>query len=164
MPKFFGVLVVGAALFVMLTWSLLPPVVASNFGVDGAANGGQSRSTYCTQMLALILVIPSLLALMGPLVGILPAEMISLPNRHMWLAPEHRAATVAALSQMMVQFASAMAIFLCFVHWQVVRANLMQPPRLDMPLFFAGVSVFLGGVVVWTVTLYLRFSRPPRVG
>jgi hypothetical protein len=149
-------------LFVWLTSDRLPSLVASHFAVGGVANGFMQRSTYVVFMIAVTVLVPSLIALSGRLVHVLPIDLINLPNRDHWLAPERRAATLASLSARPVAFAALLAAFLCFVHWRVVRANLLQPPRLDETPFIAGLVLFAIATAVWLALLFLRFRRPSR--
>lgn len=161
MPRYFIALNLTAVAFVWVTCAALPPVVASHFGMNGAANGSMSRSAYCLFMVAFVVGLPCLVALSGRFAGLLPVQMINLPHRDVWLAPERRSATILALSQRLEQLASALIMYLCFMHWLVVRANATQPPRLDLLPFFAGMGLFLLGLTVWILALYARFGRVP---
>ena len=115
-------------------------------------------------MLAMVAGVPSLVAASALLVRALPVGLINLPNKHYWLAPERRAATLEALASLMLAFAGALAVFLCFTHWLVVRAHAVQPPRLHEGWFFAGLAVFAALTLAWMFLLYRRFGRPPSAG
>jgi len=54
-----------------------------------------------------------------------------------------------------------LVVFLCFVHWLVVKANTLQPPRLAVRSFIAGLLLFLVAAVVWLGTLLVHFRRCP---
>jgi hypothetical protein len=103
--------------------------------------------------------LPTLVASTTLLLRALPPQLINLPNKRHWLAPERRAATLEALASMSLRFAAALAIFLCFMHWLVVRANAVQPPRLAESWFFAGLAAFGAGTLAWLFLLYRRFGR-----
>ncbi|MGZ6375538.1 MAG: DUF1648 domain-containing protein, partial [Ktedonobacterales bacterium] len=81
MRAVFILLLVASALFVWLTSASLPPVVASHFGASGVANGFMSRSVYLGFMLAVVVLVPTLVALSGQLARLLPASLVNLPNR-----------------------------------------------------------------------------------
>jgi hypothetical protein len=130
-------------------------------GCSGAANGFMPRGVYVGVMLGVTLVVPLLIALSGHLIRVLPVDLINLPNRKYWLAPERRAATLASLAKMSVYFASALVVFLCFVHWLVVRAHDSQIPRLEPVPLFIGLALFLFATVAWLVVLVRRFGRVP---
>jgi hypothetical protein len=162
MLRVFIPILVGAAVFVWLTSAALPAVVASHFAANGAANGFMSRGAYLGVMLGVTIVVPLLIALSGRLISVLPIYLVNLPNRQYWLAPERRIATIASLSNLSVYFASALVVFLCFVHWLVVKANESQPPRLEQAPFLVGLALFVVATIVWLVVLLRRFRRIPN--
>lgn len=150
-----------AGAFVWLTSGSLPPVVASHFGPGGAANGFMGKELYTAFMLALVLGVPGLVASTTLLIRILPSQVVNLPNKQYWLAPERRAPTLEALASMSLRLAAALAVFMCFMHWLVVRANAVQPPRLQENWFVLGLLVFGAVTLTWLFLLYRRFGRVP---
>lgn len=161
MQRIFLFVLVAAGAFVWFTSGDLPALVASHFGPGGAANGFMAKDTYTVLMLAVVVGVPALVASTTQLVRILPPQMINLPNRQYWLAPERRAATLEALASLNLRFALALAVFLCFVHWLVVRANAVQPARLPETLFFVGLAAFGAATLAWLLVLFRRFGRVP---
>jgi len=161
-PVRFALLVGGAALFVWLSSLSLPDVVASHFEGDGYANGFMSRAGYLRFTLAFVVGLPVFL------VGVLhlslgsPNARINLPNRDYWLAPERRADTVAFLRAHMARFGAVLVVFLCYVHWLVVRANRLAPPRLSSPAMVGGLLVFVVFALIWIRSLLRRFRNLPR--
>src|SRR5664280_3627514 len=105
------VLVVAGG-FVWLTSGDLPPVVASHFGPGGNANGLMGRGTYTAFMLAVVVAAPALVGFSGQLVRVLPLQLVNLPNKQYWLAPQRRAATLESLSSMSVPFALVLVCLL----------------------------------------------------
>jgi hypothetical protein len=103
--------------------------------------------------------VPLLVAASALLVRKLPPQLVNLPNKRYWLAPERRAESLAALGALSRGFAAGLAVFLCFVHWLVVRANASRPPRLDETWFLAGLAAFGLTTLAWLVALYRRFGR-----
>ena len=91
----------------------------------------------------------------------LPNTRINIPHREYWLAPERRADTVGKLQRHMNFFGVLLAVFLCYVHWQVVQANTRSPPVLDNGRFSTGLATFMVALVVWIVVLRRNF-RPPQ--
>jgi uncharacterized membrane protein len=156
----FFVLVLAGG-FVWLTSGELPSVVASHFGAGGNANGFMSKSTYTALMLAAVMAIPSLVGFSGQLVRVVPLQLVNLPNKEYWLAPQRKAATLESLSFMSGLFAIVLTFFMCFVHWLVVQANAFQPARLSEGSLFAGLARFGVMTALWVVALFCRFSRVP---
>jgi hypothetical protein len=161
-PLRFVLLAACAAAFIWLTSSGLPNVVASHFEADGYANGFASRGGYVAMMLAIVAGVPTLLVIAMHFALGRPGARISLPNRDYWLAPERRDETVSYLRRHMATFAGALMAFLCYVHWLVVRANEVQPPRLSSPWVNTGLAAFIIFAVIWTRMLLRRFRVRPQ--
>jgi len=156
------VLVAGAAAFVWLTSHSLPDAVASHFAANGTANGAMSRGAYVGVMLAVVIGLPTLLALVSHFGLGVPGARINLPNRDYWLAPERRAETVTYLRRHLARFSSALLVFLCYVHWLVVRANENRPPHLSASWMNVGLAGFALFAILWTQVIVRHFrTRPP---
>jgi uncharacterized membrane protein len=160
-PLRFALLLAGGAAFVKLTSHSLPDVVASHFDGSGAANGFSARSAYVALMLLFTVGMPALLVVISALGLTTRARGINLPNRDYWLAPERKAETVAWLNRHMVRFAGVLAVFLCYVHWLVVRANEAKPPHLSTPWITSGLVAFVVFALIWTRLLVRHFRSAP---
>ena len=145
--------------FVFFTSQGLPDVVASHFGRGGAANGAMGKGAYTVFMLVMSIGVPLLVAGSTVLVKRLPPQLVNLPNKRYWLAPERRAESLEALGSLSAGFAAGLAVFLAFVHWLVVRANAARPPKLDEGWFIFGLAAFALATLLWLVALYRRFGR-----
>lgn len=150
--------VAAGGIFVWITGHAMPSIVASHFDAGGAANGLMPRHVYLAVMIGVVVIVPSAIALGTGLLRGLPVDAISLPHRDIWLAPERREATLRTLSSSMQCFACLLIVFLCFVHHEVVEANLRTPPVLASRGFFIAVVVFLAVTIVGTVALIRRFA------
>lgn len=160
MRSLFLLVLVAAAAFVWITSGALPSIVASHFGTGGQANGFMAKGSYTMLMLAVVIAAPALVAALALLAHILPPQLINLPNRKYWLSPEQRAASLDALASLGLRLAAGLAVFLCFIHWLLVRANSRQPPALrEEEWLFGGLAVFGAATLFWIFSLYRRFSR-----
>ncbi len=149
-----------AAIFVVMSSHALPAKVASHFGPDGSANGYMWLRTYVYFMLAFVVLLPLFFNFVAGALGRLPVTMISIPNRDYWLAPERRGLVVGRLRRQMHLFSAMLVVFLCFVHWEVVRANQATPPTLDSRRFMLGMGLFMAALIVWIVSLRRQFRVP----
>jgi len=152
--------VIAAAIFVVISSRAMPPKVASHFGRDGAANGYMWRHTYVYFMLAFVVLLPLFFSFVANAVAHVPVAMINIPNRDYWLAPERRGLVVDSLRRQMQIFSAMLVVFLCFVHWEVVRANQSMPPMLDNRRFMLGMGLFMATLIVWIVSLRRQFRVP----
>ncbi len=154
-----GTAVAAGAAFVWTTAGALPPMVASHFGFDGAANGFSSRAVYTAGMLVLVAVVPAL-------VGVLPGWLVrkagvglNIPHRAWWLAPERRDATLNFLAAHGAAFALPLAAFLAWVHWLVVQAHQASPVRLPFEKVVPALVALGLSTAVWAAALWWRFGR-----
>ncbi|MCL4182376.1 MAG: hypothetical protein KJ011_02910 [Burkholderiaceae bacterium] len=154
----FSLLLVLAG-FVWLTAQALPPVVASHFSASGAADGFMHRGAYVVLVLALVVGAPLLVAFVPLLVAGQGGRNLSIPDRQYWLAPERREDTLAFIAAHGKRFSAALALFLGYVHWLVVRANELQPPSLSTAGIVSGLVVFFLALSVWLWALFARFGR-----
>jgi uncharacterized membrane protein len=158
----FLILVACAALFVCVTSLALPEVVASHFGGSGGANGFMPRAYYVMFMLLFVVVLPLILVFVQSVSLSNPKAGIRLPNKDYWLAPERQVETVEFLRQHMARFGSMLVVFLCYIHWLVVRANTMSPPSMPAPWIMGGIGVFVACALVWSGVLFRRFRNVPQ--
>jgi uncharacterized membrane protein len=155
----FLLLLVVLAVFVWRTSQALPPIVASHFSASGAANGFMPRGIYTVLVMALVVGAPLLLALVPAAAAGKGARSLNIPHRDYWLAPERREATVACIRTHGRWFAAAVALFLTYAHWLVVRANALPPPVLSTAGIASGLVVFFLALAVWLAVLFRRFGR-----
>ena len=155
----FLLLLIVLVAFVWRTSQALPPVVASHFSASGAANGFMPRATYTTLVVALVVGAPLLLALVPAAAAGRGAKDLNVPDREYWLAPERREATSAYIRGHGRWFAAAVALFLTYAHWLVVRANELRPPILSTAGIVSGLVVFFLALAVWVAVLFRRFRR-----
>ena len=153
-------LLAAAALFVCVSTQVLPDTVASHFGAGGYANGFMSRAGYLRFMLVFVVLLPLGMVLLIDGVLRIRSVPINVPNAGYWLAPERRAYTVTLVRRQMRIFACLLVLFLCYVHWLVVRAHELSPPMLDQRLFTIGIGLFMLGAVSWIVLLRRSFRQP----
>ncbi len=57
-------------------------------------------------------------------------------------------------------FGCMLVLFLCAVHWLVLKANMQQPPRLAHTPLLILLGSFLLLMVGWTVLFLRRFRLP----
>lgn len=155
-------LVVCAALFIWFTSNSLPATVASHFGAAGIANGFMPRAFYVRFMLALAVLLPLGLTFLTNLTLRISETSLNLPHREYWLAPERRDDTLAYLRQQNARFGIVLTLFLCYVHWLVLRANAVTPPILSTPGIVAGMVAFVVYIIFWALNFIGHFRRVPR--
>lgn len=162
LPKLiFVLLVLYAAVHFSAVYPQLPSVVASHFSGRGAANGWQTKQAFF-QVLVIISVIVAVVGLAIPkIISVLPSQMINLPNKNYWLAPEHADETMSFLNAHFAWFACALFLFNILVFDYAVQINLdpQHPPSSER--FWYVLEGFLVFTTLWTVRILAKFLRTP---
>lgn len=138
----------------------LPARMASHFGANGTPNNWQTKEAFFLTMVWMVAISFVVSFLIPCLISVLPASMVSLPNKEYWLAPERREETVRYMSAKMGWLGCALLLLLLFATAQTFNANLASPGRFDiqaMWLVLFGFLVFMG---IWLVQLLRHFYRP----
>lgn len=165
-PRYLVILFVLMELLVtgliFYTAGTLPDVVASHFDGAGRPNGFMTRTFYIGFMLVFALGIPAVVSGSMALVSRFPDDKISLPNKHIWLAEPHRAATFAWLRGHALGMGILLTGFMGYVHWLVVLANRTTPAQLSNTGIITGLVVFAIALLIWGIMLPLKFRRLPK--
>jgi len=163
LPKLiFVLLVLYAAVHFSRLYSQLPDMVASHFNSRGAANGWQTKQAFFG-VFSGVSVIAVVIAFGIPrLVAAMPAQLINLPNKQYWLAPEHQAETKAFLNSYFAWFTCAIFSIIILTFDYAIRSNL-HPENPPNPALMGYVLVgFLLFTAVWVVRMLTKFLRPPN--
>jgi uncharacterized membrane protein len=148
-----------AAVHVAGYYPYLPERMASHFGLGNLPDGWMSKDAFAAFYLGITVFMTALFGGIGALLRVTPVDMINLPNKDYWLAPERREATIAAMGQLMEKMAIATNFLLIAIHQLVIQANLSDPVRLSNASWLLLVG-YLGYTAVWTTALIKRFARP----
>jgi uncharacterized membrane protein len=162
LPKLiFVLLVLYAAIHFSYYYPQLPSVVASHFGKHGEVNGWQAKSAFF-QVFVGVSVLAALLGFGVPrIIGALPAQLINLPNKGYWLAPEHLEETTEFLNTYFAWFACALYLLMIFAFDFAVQTNLHPENPPDPTRFWYALGVFLLFSILWSVRIMAKFLRPP---
>ena len=153
----------GLALLLLLTLGRLPALVASHFDASGTPNGWSTRTGYAAVLLLVGALLPlGVVALVGRLTRAGP-QLLNIPSREYWRRPEHAEEAVRRARAYVWWLACIMAATGLAVHWLVLRANALQPPRLATPGIIAVLAGVLVAVSAWIVG-WFRVLRPPVSG
>jgi uncharacterized membrane protein len=162
-PKLvFVLLAVGAACYFSSFYAPLPEVVASHFNGRGVANGWQTKSAFFTVFVS-VSVLAAVVGFGIPRIIIsLPVELINLPNKRYWLAPEHISGTMEFLNQFFAWFGCAVFTVILVTFDYAAQSNLHPDHRPDAARMWYLLAGFLLFVIVSIVRMFLRFGRVPQ--
>ncbi len=163
LPKLiFVLLVLYAAIHFSYYYPQLPGVVASHFDAHGTANGWQPKSAFFRVFLAASVLAAVVGFGIPRIISAIPAELINLPNKRYWLAPEHLAETQEYLSKYFAWFGCAIFLIMIVTFDYAVQSNLHPenpPDPARMWYVLAGLLLF---TLVWTSRMLAKFLHPPQ--
>lgn len=134
----------------------LPERVASHFSTGGQADGWMSRSAY----LQFISIFGSIVPLFIIMVfRSLPMNLINVPNRDFWFAPERCAQSHDYIFRQSFWFACLMIGLFTGVHLAIIQANGQSSARLSLPVLLGVLGIFMIGILTWAANLFRHFSR-----
>jgi len=90
----------------------------------------------------------------------IPTALINLPNKDIWLAPEHREATFVELEGHLITFGSATLALMFAVMQLAFRANLDDAHRMSAAWMIGILVAYVLFTLLWIIRLFLRFRRP----
>ena len=162
LPKLiFALLALYAAVHFSDLYSQLPNVVASHFNARGAANGWQTKQAF----FGVLVIVSAVVAIVGfavpKMISVLPSQLINLPNKSYWLAPERAAETMEFFQTTLAWFACALFLFNILVFDYAIQINLNPQHPPSSARFWYTLAGFLGFVFVWTVRILAKFLRTP---
>ncbi|MFM7320429.1 MAG: DUF1648 domain-containing protein [Armatimonadota bacterium] len=145
-----------------LLWrARLPERVATHFDGSGVPNGWMGRDTAVWFGPGMALFLGLVFVGVGRLIHGLPTEMVNLPDREYWLAPERREATLARIEAVLRWMGVLVGGFVLAVQETSFRANLAPGQRLG-----SGALVLLAGFLllelVWVVRFLAMWNVPDR--
>lgn len=164
LPKLiFVLLALYAAVHFSSVYPQLPNVVASHFNGRGAPNGWQTKQVFFSVFIG----VGVLAAVIGPviprIIAGVPAQLINLPNKSYWLAPEHLQETMAFLNAHFAWFGCGVFLLILLTFEYAIQSNL-HPENPPAP---ARMSYILVGFLLFTLALTIRilakFLRRPDV-
>jgi hypothetical protein len=158
----FAVVLLVVAWFIVTTTRQLGDTVATHFAGGFLANGWMQRGEYLAFSLIVSTVLPVIIAaIVGWLPRVFPGS-VNVPHRDYWLAPERSAATFETIAVRAVLLAALISVFMAGVHWLILQANAVIPPRLPAKLFWTLLIACLTAFAFWIWAFWSRFRDVPR--
>jgi len=91
----------------------------------------------------------------------LPVGSINMPNKELWLAPEHREATLVELADLMFWLMALASLFDLALHLSLYAANVRQTMQMGSTIFYDSMVLDVGILAV-IVRYLVRWSNPPE--
>jgi hypothetical protein len=153
---------VFAAIYFWSNYAQLPDVIASHFNARGVANGWQPKPVFFAFFVGAI-ALASLVAFGIPrIISKMPIDLINLPNKGYWLAPERKAETLAFLDRSFAWFGCALLLVVTMAVNYAIGRNLHPEAQLDPPALVYVLGGFFVFTIIWSIRSLTRFSSIPR--
>lgn len=162
LPKLiFVLLALYAAIHFSYLYPQLPDVVASHFNGRGVANGWQTKSAFFGVFVGVSVLAVVLGFGIPRIIAVVPAQLINLPNKQHWLAPEHLAETMEFMNAYFAWFGCAIYLIMILTFDYAIQSNLHPENRPDPARMWYALAGLLVFMMAWTGRLLNKFLRVP---
>ena len=164
-PKLLFVLLASfAAIYFWSIYNQLPDVVASHFDARGVANGWQTKSLFFEFFVGAVAIAAFLTFGIPAIFSRLPPQLINLPHKEYWLAPERRAETLARMNRTFAWFGCAVLVVVTTAVNYAIGQNLHPQGPAGTFLLLGVLLGFLVFAITSSVRMLTHFSRVPPGG
>jgi uncharacterized membrane protein len=163
LPKLiFVLLAVYAAVHFASVYPQLPDVVASHFDGRGAANGWQTKAAFFGVLVGVSVLAAAIGFGVPRIICALPPNLINLPNKQYWLAPEHRRETTEFLNAYFAWFGCALFLMIILTFDYATQNNLHRDHLPDSARMWYVLGGFLLFTIAWITGMLAKFLRTPQ--
>jgi uncharacterized membrane protein len=157
----FLLLALAGAGFVAVTLPRLPAPMAVHFDLYGRPDGWAGRGVYVALLGTIGMLLPLAIVWFTGRLGRDRPELLNVPGRDYWFAPERRAEGRRRLANQMWWLACLMLALVIALHGVILLAHSTLPPRLPLVPFLALLVGFVFAVVAWGERLGAALRVPP---
>jgi uncharacterized membrane protein len=142
-------------------YPLLPNIMASHFDARGTPNGWSTKEAFFEIFAGMTVLAAVLVFGIPSIIAITPRQLINLPNKEYWLAPEQRAASMEFLRGWFAWFGCAVYAVIVVAFDYAIQTNLHAPAGANPTRIWYMLALFGAFTVAWMVRLFSRFGRVP---
>ena len=142
-------------------WLITPDQMAAHFNAQGLPDRFAPKAEFFWFQAQTLLVVILVSLPLQVLFLVLPPNLINMPNREFWLAPERREETIGRLNSFGAMLFGVIALMIQTAFEISAYANLRTPIQFDAGLM--GAIMVTGMVVIGLLLMQLLISfRLPR--
>lgn len=143
-------------------WGIVPgPQMAAHFNIQGEPDRFVSKMEFFWFQVQTLLIVLGVGILLQALISFVPAEMVNMPNREYWLAPERRNATMDRFGSFTAFMSGVMLLAVHAGFEFAAYANLASPIHFNAQgMMIVMVAVFIG-IGIMLVQFMISFRIPP---
>ncbi|MEM7204725.1 MAG: DUF1648 domain-containing protein [Planctomycetota bacterium] len=140
---------------------VLPERVASHYDLAGRADGFSDRGTYLATLSGVCLALVALFALVRWLLPRLPNDLINLPHKDYWLAPDRRAASLQRIGNCLSWIGVATVALMTAILGLTIRSHRGDEPQSIGAGGWGLTSAYLVVVLAMVIAMAMSWSRRP---
>ncbi len=137
----------------------IPETMAIHFSFSGSADSWLSKEMYVYLISGVTLFVLLVFWGVGKMMAKLPDDLINVPNKKYWLAPERREQTIQDLRGDLNIIGAMTMLFLGLISAIVYRANLSEAASLDPGLFWPLLIGYIVLVIGYAIRRQLRYKQ-----
>jgi len=137
----------------------LPDTVASHFGASGEPDGWSSKTELLVIYGVVVVVTVGPFLLLPVLLPHIPNELINLPHKDYWLAPERRRETLRTINVYLLWMGVGTLMLISHLMGETFAMNVGRAPHLGDSFWWA-LGLYLAFVGAWLAVFIRRFRRP----
>ncbi len=141
-------------------WTITPPQMAAHFNIQGNPDRFVSKPEFFWYQIQTVLVVIVVSLLPQILFLVVPVNLVNMPNREYWLAPERRRETVNRLSSFAAMMFGMILLAIQAAFEISVYANLQTPIVFNARWMLISMIVCFAGIGLLLVRLVVSFQWP----
>ncbi len=141
-------------------WRIAPGQMAAHFNAAGDPDRFVSKAEFFLFQIQTLFVIVLVSLPLQVLFLILPPDLINMPNREYWLAPERRTETVARLGDFGSLMFGVILLAILAAFEISVHANLQTPIHFNAGLMGVVMVASMGFIMLMLMRLLVSFRLP----
>lgn len=131
----------------------MPEMVGIKFNAQGVASAALPKWAYMVSASISVLGLPTLVALVPPMLVFRESRWAWVPNKGFWLSPERRDAAAHMLAGQLQELGCMLMAFQLFHHWLVVQAC-NKGAHMDVQAGNMAMYALAAGVGLWVLMRY----------
>jgi uncharacterized membrane protein len=153
----FTILCLACLTHAIYYYPLLPDQVAHHFGPSGKPDAWGSKTNFLIGYLATVAVIAAIFLGSCLIMPKIPDQMINLPNKDYWLAPDRRRQTLNYIQSALLWFGSLTMLLMLDIFHQSFQVNLGKATTLNHIWISLGIYSILS--TIWCIAFIRKFYK-----
>ena len=159
---FYAIVILICVFEIARLWGIAPSQMAAHFDIQGNPDRFVSRAEFFWYQIQTVLVVIGVSIPLQVIFLVLPANLINMPNREYWLAPERRDETIGRLTSFAAMMFGIILLAVQAGFELSVKANLQTPIVFNAQWMLLTMTVAFIAIGLMLFLLIASFRLPPR--